>query len=82
MTMFTKEEKAWIRQVENLLKRCPPRFGFYCIGDPCLGVYDRNKDDLIENFYAQGDDFIGSLHSADAILGNINFPVAVHATRG
>jgi hypothetical protein len=82
MTSLTKEEKAWIKKVERILATCPKRFGFYCVGDADIGIFDKDKDEQIEAFYGGGQDFVCSLDSAEAHLGFIVFPTQVHSATG
>lgn len=82
VTTLTKEEKAWIKKVERVLATCPKRFGFYCVGDADLHIYNKDRDEQIETFYAGGQDFVCSVDSAEAHLGLVVFPTQVHSATG
>lgn len=77
-SILTKEEELWIRKVQKLLNNCPPRLGFYTIGDPDIGIFDRTKEHLF-------DDRIDMVHEIDkyeAGMGRLNFPSSVHGVCG
>lgn len=76
--MMTKEEKAWVRKVQKLLDQCPPRLGFFTIGDPDLIVFDRDKEHLFDDTK----DFPGEVEDHDAHLTRLGFPCPVHGVRG
>lgn len=75
---LSKEEKAWVRKVERLLAKCPERIGFYTVGDPNLGLYDKSKEHLFD----QEKDMVTELDDHDACLGQIHFPSNVHGVCG
>lgn len=43
---LTKKERAWIAEVNAVLARCPSpeKIGFYTIGDPRVGLYDKRHE--------------------------------------
>jgi hypothetical protein len=82
---LTKEEKSWLRKVQNLLNQCPSeRLGFYTLGDPCLFVYDRSKDAEISkhNDSTQAGDFGHGVEEFDASFDTLKFPSSVHSVAG
>lgn len=82
---LTKEEKTWLRQMQKLLDKCPKHFEFNTVGDPDLVVFDNRKTELIEEIYNSGNsgnEFIGAIYEADAIVGHLLFPNNVHSTAG
>ncbi len=78
MNMLTKEEKSWMRKMQNLIDKCPPRLGFYTVGDPDIGVFDKDKEDKFD----YGNDMTVELERHDAYLGSLNFPSNVHGVSG
>jgi hypothetical protein len=76
--MLTKEEKSWMRKMQNLIDKCPPRLGFFTIGDPELGVFDRDK----EGEFDESVDMVRELDRCDAHLGALNFSSNVHGVCG
>lgn len=75
---LTKEEKQWLRKVQNLLDKAPARFGYYTIGDRSLGIFDNTKEHLFD----QDKDMVGELHEHDAHLADLAFPENVHGVCG
>lgn len=45
---LSKEEKAWLKEAQDLFDRTPERFEFITIGDPDLSVIDKNFADKCE----------------------------------
>jgi len=79
--ILTKEEKVWVKKVNALMNKCPSeRLGFYTIGDPVVGIYDRTHQDEIDD---EGGDLIDIIHREgwDAIE-EINFPSSVQGVCG
>jgi hypothetical protein len=82
MAKLTRAESQWIAKVEDLLKSCPKRFGFFTIGDKELIVYDRTLEGTINELSESLPFFCTAVDECDAHLGQINFPVLVHSTAG
>lgn len=83
MTKPTKAEAAWLRELQEVLDRCPSkRFGFFTIGDHDVAVYDRTKDAKIYAELDRRGDFCQAVDKLDARIGSINFPFNVHSTSG
>ncbi|PWC21497.1 hypothetical protein EH206_09660 [Brenneria nigrifluens DSM 30175 = ATCC 13028] len=85
MTTLSKEERAWVKKVNDLLAKCPSkRLGFYTIGDAYVEIYDRTLEDEINDQMDSGKagDFCIAVQHVDAALGTLNFPAAVHSTAG
>lgn len=81
--MLTKAEKAWVAKIQKLLDNPPSdRLGFYTIGDPNVSVYDRSKEDEMNEMSEQGEDWCGCVRAFDADLGSLRFPASVHSTAG
>jgi hypothetical protein len=80
----TKEEKSWLRKMQNLLNKCPSdRLGFYTIGDKNVTVYDKSKDRQINEYTSgQRNDFCNGVEEFEAELGDLVFPSDVHSTAG
>jgi hypothetical protein len=76
--MLTKEEKSWMRKMQNLIDKCPPRLGFFTIGDARLGVFDRDKEHEFDDLV----DMVCELDRCDANLGSLNFSSSVHGVCG
>jgi len=76
--MLTKEEKSWLRRMQNLIDKCPDRFGFYTIGDPYIFVFDKDKEEQFDDTV----DMALEVERYDANLGILNFRSAVHGVCG
>lgn len=82
---LTKAERAWLTELQDVMNRCPSdRLGFYTIGDRDVTIYDRSKEDQINDSMDKDDvtDFCTAVSENNAELGHINFPAAVHSTSG
>lgn len=81
---LTAKEKAWIKEVEAVLARCPStRLNSYTIGDAEISLYDKPVADAWEqaNGYPQLD--AGQIHErAGSFLGVINFPFQIDSCAG
>jgi hypothetical protein len=83
MARPNKAEAAWLRELQEVLDRCPSkRFGFYTIGDMDISVYDRTKDAKIYAEMDQRGDFCQAVDKFNAKFGELNFPFNVHSTAG
>lgn len=84
MARLTAQETAYLAELQAVLDRCPPRLGFYTIGDPCLTVYDRTKEEKINDIHDNSNgEFSGAVVKAKADFGvQIDFPCNVHSTAG
>jgi hypothetical protein len=76
--MLTREERSWLRKMQNLIDKCPPRLGFYTIGDPEIGVFDLDKESEFDGYK----DLVRELGRCDAHLGSLRFPSSVHGVCG
>lgn len=77
---MTKEERSWLRKMQNLLDKCPSHFSFNTVGDCNLTVFDNRKLDEIDAFYNAGSEFCGAIDAADAFIEDLIFPNNVHST--
>lgn len=84
MEKLTKKEQAWLEELQDVLNRCPSkRLGFYTIGDPVLYVYDRSKEQKIDDHHnSNGRDFCHSVRALNADFCDLEFPAAIHSTAG
>lgn len=83
MSKPTKDEAAWLAELQELLDRCPSkRMGFYTIGDPSIVVYDHSKDAKIYAIHDRGGEFCNAVDKTGAQLGELRFPFNVHSTAG
>jgi hypothetical protein len=80
---LTKEEKSWLRKMQNLLDKCPKHFAFNTTGDNDVAVFDNRK---IQEVYAIADErhgeFSNAIDEAGAHVGYLRFPNPVHSTAG
>lgn len=82
MSKLTKEEVAWIKKLQNLLDHCPSdRFGFYTIGDPWVGIYDRKKM-INEGLEDYDTDLVSTLAAHNLFLSQLGFPDNVDGVCG
>lgn len=84
MAKLNKKERAWLDELQEILNRCPSkRLGFFTIGDPIIYVYDRSKEQKINDHQDRyGRDFCHSVRAMDADFCDLDFPAAVHSTAG
>lgn len=85
MSRLNAKEIAYLAELQAVLDRCPPRLGFYTIGDPNLTVYDRSKEPEVNKAYDshRSGEFSDAVVRAKADFGvQINFPCNVHSTAG
>ena len=84
MSKSTKEEKSWLRKMQNLLDKCPSkRLGFFTTGDPEVTVYDCGREaEINENLDINRCEFANSVENVGAGLGSLRFPNQVHSTAG
>lgn len=81
--MLTKAEAAWIAKIQKLLNNPPSdRLGFYTTGDPAVTIYDRSKEDEMNEMSEAGADWCDCVQAFDADLGSLLFPASVHSTSG
>ena len=71
---LTKEERKWIKDLERVLLRAPPRLELYTIGDAGLSVFTNefgtDGPDNIEDCHTTGDGRgLGTIRSACKIHG-------------
>lgn len=83
---LTAKEKAWVKKVQRVLNECPSRrLGFYTIGDPDVVIYDRAKNDEIDERMDRGlsSDFCIAVQDTGAETNeSLTFPAPVHSTAG
>lgn len=89
---LTIQERAWLHKLQVLLDACPSeRIGFYTIGDPDVSIYDRTKDEEIDDLMDRGNhDFGYAVEKAGAGIepaagGSVyflRFPANVHSVAG
>ena len=84
MSALTPEEAKWLKRLQKVLNECPSdRIGFYTTGDPCLAVYDRTKEQQINEAHDEhGVEFCGAVAMMDADFTTLDFPAHVHSTAG
>lgn len=83
---LTTAERKWLREMQTLLDACPSnRLGFYTIGDPDVGVYDRTREAKINDIM----DTHGKMDFPQAVLDAkaetdfvLTFPNNVHSVAG
>lgn len=86
MSKLTKDEQAWVEDVQAALDRCPSkRLGFYTIGDPNVILWDRDKTDDV--FLALDSRKARDFWLAVEVVGagfdaSLDFPNAVESTAG
>lgn len=84
---LTKKERNWIEDLQTVLDSCPSeRIGFYTIGDSCLFLYDRRKEDKIGEIQDNSNrDFGMAVDEAKARIDDgtdLRFPYNVHSVAG
>ncbi|MGO4744032.1 hypothetical protein [Serratia quinivorans] len=84
MAKLTKAEKKWLEELQEVLNRCPSKnLGFYTIGDPVLYVYDRRKEQQLDDYQDRhGHVFSLCVDALNAGYCDLDFPSAVHSTAG
>ena len=85
MGNLTPEEIKWLRRVQRALDACPSqRIGFYTIGDKDVSLYDKSKDDEVNEFMDahSRSDYPAAVEASNADLGTIIFPNQVHSVAG
>lgn len=84
MAKLNKKERAWLDELQEVLNRCPSeRLGFFTIGDPIIYVYDRSKDQEIDDHQDRHNrEYCHSVRALDADFCDLDFPAAVHSTVG
>lgn len=85
MSRLTQKEIAYLAELQAVLDRCPPRLGFYTIGDSYLTVYDRTKEEKIAEIQdaSRSGEFGGAVVKAKADFGvQVDFPCNIHSTAG
>ncbi|MGO2724819.1 MAG: hypothetical protein ACTH97_07075 [Raoultella ornithinolytica] len=77
---LTKKEQAWIDEVNAVLARCPSpkKIGFYTIGDPVIGLYDKRH----ESECLDGDLILIARRNDWLFDENLYFPSAVNGVCG
>lgn len=82
---LTKEEKAWVAEVQAALDKCPSkRLGFATIGDNDLTIFDNTGMDKIYAVLDRGgSDFIPVAQKLGLTsTETLNFPQPVESTAG
>lgn len=77
MMILTKEEKAWLKQVNKILAKCPPRLTFYAGGDCSLAIIDGDHTDDINNDMA--DPIVVAQKNGWLAVETLEFPQPVSA---
>lgn len=79
---LTREERAWIDEVNAVLARCPSpkKIGFYTIGDPVIGLYDLRHDREISG--ENGDLVVIAQRKGWLFDADLYFPSAVNGVCG
>lgn len=77
----TKQEKEWIRKMQNLLTNPPSeRIGLAATGYDGLIVYDKTCDDQIDEIQNKGYDFCIAVNRLGAEIGFISSYITIHST--
>jgi hypothetical protein len=75
---LTKEEKSWLRKVQNLLDECPSdRIGFFTTGDKDVSVYDCSRKQEIDELELASEhcyEYCQCISEVGADLGSLTFP--------
>lgn len=82
---LTKDEKAWVAEVQKALDKCPSsRMGFATIGDHDLAIFDNTKMDKIYAVLERGgSDFIPVAQKLGLVAKEtLDFPQPVESTAG
>lgn len=86
MSKLTKAESKWIKDVQDVLRKCPSkRIGFYTIGDNNIVAYDFTKRNAIydEMDAGRASDFGPAAENVDARFHEeLWFPNPVESTAG
>lgn len=85
MTKLTKAEKAWVKQLNALLAKCPSkRLAFATIGDCDVSIFDVTRyNDICDEQEQNGGEFIPAANRIDALFDErLNFPNQVESTAG
>lgn len=85
MAKLTKEEKAWVKQLNALLDKCPSkRLAFATIGDCDVSIFDVTRySDICDEQEQCGGEFIPAANRIGALFDErLNFPNQVESTAG
>lgn len=85
MAKLTKEEKAWVKQLNALLAACPSkRLAFATIGDSDVSIFDVTRyNDICDEQDQNGGEFIPAANRIGALFDErLNFPNQVESTAG
>jgi len=85
MAELTKEEKAWVKQLNALLDKCPSkRLAFATIGDCDVSIFDVTRyNDICDEQERGGGEFIPAANRIGALFDErLNFPNQVESTAG
>lgn len=76
----TAAQKKWIAGVQKALNAPGSEgLGFYTIGDWDVSVYDLTREAELDQLSG---DFCSRVDELDALIGQLDFPTAVHSTAG
>lgn len=83
---LTKVEREWLDRLQSVLSEAPTdRLGLFTIGDACISVYDRRKDEAITKYgMSHPNDEFGTAVEAvtGGVMATLAFPAEVHSTAG
>jgi len=82
---LTKEEKAWVKKVNQALAECPSkRLAFATTGDSDVSIFNRAQYNAIcDEQDNDGGEFISAARRIDALFDEVlNFPNPVESTAG
>lgn len=80
---LTEEEEAYLAQLQTMLMSPPSeRIGFYTVGDGALHVYDRSKENLIQERNQDSVDFCRAVDEVGGSLGTVRCKCQIHSVSG
>lgn len=85
MAKLTKEEKAWVKQINALLAKCPSkRIAFATIGDCDVSIFDVTRyNEICDSQDSEKGEFISAAERIGALFDErLNFPNQVESTAG
>jgi len=79
---MNEDQGKWLAGVQRALnKPGAGGLGFYTVGDADIVVYDRAKQQKIDEIMDSSNrDFCQAVEAADAHIGKLDFPQNVHST--
>ena len=85
MAKLTKEEKAWVKQLNALLAKCPSkRIAFATIGDCDVSIFDVTRyNEICDSLASEKGEFISAADRIGALFDErLTFPNQVESTAG